>query len=258
MEKEESIGRFRRAVEAPIFGLAAATLMAIVIGVVIAMRHDVRWLLALAWPCAIVMVWEFTRIVAASKVRVRWVTLCGAVVSGAALLVLYVALAPSDGVLPPPSAEAPPIGSLRFVTATLEIEFKQSTGQTAARIEAELHNDSNRPISFHAVTAGNINGIAFDVNKVEFDGYVPAHESSFLISNRVTDVPINEQTDIKDPNVVGIYEYDLAYRYTGEEKFVRRSARGLKIASWSIIKRGPVGTVTKTPVLIIIYNVVEE
>jgi hypothetical protein len=179
------------------------------------------------------------------------------------LLILYLSLAPTSeapaGLSGPLSDDtAPPIGSLRYVTARMEIEFKQSTGQTAARIVVEIHNDSSKLISFHAVTAGNINGIAFNYNKVEFDGLIPAHESTLLISNRVTDIPIQQQTDIKDPSVVGIYEYDLAYKYIGGGSFTRRSAKGIRIEMWSMIERKPVGSETTIPVLVNFYHEVEE
>lgn len=67
----------------------------IVLGVVVAMRHDVRWLLALAWPCAIVVIYETARICAVSRRRKLWITISGALMSMVALLWLYSDLAPT-------------------------------------------------------------------------------------------------------------------------------------------------------------------
>ena len=87
---------WRKAAEAPLVQGGVALFGGIVVGVVVTMRHDVRWLLAFAWPCAIVVVYEFARICSASKRKTRWFTLSGALISAALLLWLYSALAPID------------------------------------------------------------------------------------------------------------------------------------------------------------------
>jgi hypothetical protein len=149
-----------------------------------------------------------------------------------------------------------PIGSLRFVMATLNLE--RGLHETAGQIKAELHNDTDKTIFFHAVTAGNINGVAFDANKVEFDGYAPPHQSSYLLSKRLTGLHPMPQKGQNDPSFRGIYEYDLHYRYADSDKFSRRTAMGIDMNYWPALRDMKLGDEIVEPVDVRLYNQIEE
>lgn len=150
---------------------------------------------------------------------------------------------------PPPSQappshqkldDAPPLGSLRMGQAQLIIEHKRSTDEIAAQIRVEIFNDTGKLIFFHAVTAGNINGIPFDKDKVQFDGYVYPGKSTFLMSRRIAPIEPLMQKSVSEPSIVGIYDYELHYRYADETDFSRATARGIRINQWM-----PVGDMYK-------------
>jgi hypothetical protein len=151
-----------------------------------------------------------------------------------------------------------PVDTLRYVVAKMELGVKSELKKGAGRIAVELHNDSDRLIKFHAVTAGNINGVAFDFNKVEFDGYIYSHQSTYLVSNRISDIPLTEQADLETPSVTGIYEYDLSYGDAREIGFSRRTAKGVRIAIWFPIMGNPKGMTIEKPTRVLLYNEIEE
>jgi hypothetical protein len=71
-----------------------AAVLTIVLTVMAAMLKDLRWLLALAWPFASIAVWETARTLG---VRVWWArtwAVLGALLSGAALALIYQQLTP--------------------------------------------------------------------------------------------------------------------------------------------------------------------
>jgi len=151
---------------------------------------------------------------------------------------------------------APPIGSLRYVLAGLKMQYSHSTDEMAGQIEVEIENDTDRLIGYHAVTAGNINGIPFHVNKIEFDGYIPAKQSRFLISNRIVGIPVKYPPSMHEPSVTGIFEYDISYGYAGE-KFTRRSSLGCRLEYWNLVPKEP-GTIEKHDIRVVTYSPVEE
>jgi hypothetical protein len=155
---------------------------------------------------------------------------------------------------PPP--DAPDIGSLRYVIAGLTLHYHRATDEMAGQIEVEIANDSDRLIVFHAVTAGNINGIPFHEEKVEFEGYIPAKQSRHLVSKRIVGIPVKFPPSIHEPSVTGIYEYDLFYGYAGE-KFTRRSSLGCKLDLWDLTLKEP-GTKERHDIRVVTYNPIEE
>jgi len=158
-----------------------------------------------------------------------------------------------------PQSTAPPQGALRYVTSSLILEPSHSTHQVAGQIKVEIKNESDKLIFFHAVTAGNINGMAFDVKKVEFDGYISPHESSYLLSNRLTGLIENKNASATVPSFRAIYEYDLQYRYADEKGFSRRSAKGLDITYWPKIPfKSPSSPVMMIPITVRLYSEIEE
>jgi len=50
------------------------------------------------------------------------------------------------------SHSIPPLGTLRFVIATLELTIDQSAKDIAGKITVEIHNDSDKLTYFHAIT----------------------------------------------------------------------------------------------------------
>lgn len=154
----------------------------------------------------------------------------------------------------------PPVGTLQMGTPYLLVERNVHTDEYAAQITVEIKNASNKTIFFHAATAGRINGIWFDQNKVEFDSYIPALGSTILHSRRITELRPLQQKTISDPSFDGVYEYDISYRFaeSASKDFPRRTARGLHAQYWHPIPDEKPGTVVKNPLQVSFYNEVEQ
>lgn len=206
-------GGLRRALESPVIGLFAALFFAIVIGVVIAMRHDVRWLLIFAWPCAIAIVYETTRIF---STRSDWKCIIigiFALISGVLLIWLYLILAPETEV--PSKAEdtkllfgceraklpsrAPPSGRIAILDPAYFSEGGHATGlggrigdpgevwdwepyRQTITYECKVINYGSVPIfNLHfALRASFYNGPSANFNK---DAPVYSYDHDVLIQN---------------------------------------------------------------------------
>lgn len=141
----------------------------------------------------------------------------------------------------------------------MHIDIDGITKKAAGQIEVEIHNDSDKLIKFHAVTAGNINGIAFNQNKVEFDGFINPRQSTLLLSKRVPGIPIKRGNINSDnPDLRGIYEYELVYYAAENENCKRKSVRGLDISYWLPAIKMRSGTKKMDSITVKIYNEVEE
>ena len=125
--------------------------------------------------------------------------------------------------------DTPPIGSLHFITAALELDHSKQSDQWAGQVKVEIENATDKLIFFRAITAGNINGMAFADNKVIFEGYIEPRERTTLFSNRIIGFNVDLKAGFSKPSALAIYEYDLAYRFADEKEFSRESARGLRI-----------------------------
>jgi hypothetical protein len=111
---------------------------------------------------------------------------------------------------------------------------------------------------FHATTAGRINGVPFDHNKVEFDGYADPKQSVYLVSNRLASIPLPDGLDLNNPSMDGVYEYELQYKEATEDRFSRRTAKGIHIQQWLPIPSKPAGTQVVIPVRVILRDEIEE
>ena len=122
----------------------------------------------------------------------------------------------------------PPIRSLQYRHASLEISMSQSRREFSGFLIIELQNTTDKIISFRATTMGRINGIVFDTRKDSLNGYAYPHQKSYLVSRQFTEIPltIREKGNIE---LCGIYEYKLVYRYVGAKSFQRKTARGITI-----------------------------
>jgi hypothetical protein len=87
---------------------SACMFATIVLTVVAVMVHDFRWISGLAWPFAIVAIWEFSRLYFSRRAVVISVTLVSGLTSAALLGWLYFALAPSETLSPIPQPPSPP------------------------------------------------------------------------------------------------------------------------------------------------------
>jgi len=147
---------------------------------------------------------------------------------------------------------APEIGTLQFQFANMYVEIKESTNEVAGKIEVELENSSERTLRYRVITAGNINGVPFSDQKVEFEGFIYPKKPIRLVSSRILNIPLKMPQNLKDPSLVGIYEYDISYGYAGE-KLTRRSARGCRIECWHLKRKEP-GSKTEIPLTVITYD----
>ena len=157
-----------------------------------------------------------------------------------------------------PAQVSPPIGSLQFKIAILEVGLSRSLNQAAAQIKIEIFNNTDKTIFFHAVTAGQINGIAFDQNKVEFDGYISPRDSNYLLSRRITEIPLGQNQTLIHPAFDGLYEYSLHYRYIDETFFSRLTAKTISIMCYNPLAKEPVGTITAYETTVNTYAEKEE
>jgi hypothetical protein len=152
----------------------------------------------------------------------------------------------------------PKIGSLRYINAIMKIGHYQSTNVFSGQIIVEISNDSDNLIYFTAETAGSINGIAFDNNKVTFDGYIFPRQTTSLYSARIIGIPVTFGSQPDKPSFLGIYEFDIRYRFADEKEFSRRSTRGIRIENWTPYENKPVGNKIEIPVNVVFYNHIEE
>ena len=88
-------GRLQPALQSTFFWGCIAMVAAIVLAVVAAMIHDIRWVLIFAWPFAIFAAWEFARICSTKKSVVLSAAGIAIVITGVLLGWLYFALAPT-------------------------------------------------------------------------------------------------------------------------------------------------------------------
>jgi hypothetical protein len=153
----------------------------------------------------------------------------------------------------------PPIGTLRYVSAQLTLGMRNAPHDISGQITVEIHNDANKTIFFHAITAGNINDMPFDRDKVTFDGYISAGQSITILSKRLTRLAQLPVKDSSQPSFKGVYEYDLSYRYADDKVLSRRTARGIVIEHWSPVEeKQPKGTTITVPIKVMLYSSIEE
>ena len=78
----------------PLIQFCISLAAAIVLAVLAAMLKDLRWLLFAVWPLAVAAQWEFMRLRKSDQIR-GW-TFYGSIISGAALVLFYLALSPEN------------------------------------------------------------------------------------------------------------------------------------------------------------------
>lgn len=234
-------------------------------------HSDIAWYGSVVLAAALVLLAMIVAVRGEKKAerkgaRKRMLPLIGMLVSGTAFVACFVwYMAPArEPVADKPdsiqTADIEPlkVGTLRFVTANVEVERSQSTNESAATVKVEIINDSDKLIFFHAVTAGNVNGIAFDPNKIQFDGYAFPHKETYLYSRRVPGLTLAVDNTVSQATVKAIYEYDIQYKYVEEKRFSRRTARGINISLFGELPYKEPGTVSYKSVQVRYYNEVEE
>ena len=154
----------------------------------------------------------------------------------------------------PSEQHNPKVGALRLVAPTLRVDLFSSKGEVTAQVQAQMINDSDRLIQFHATTAGNINGIWFDFNKVEFDGYAQPHQQFYLLSAKIKEIKPPPDTDQNFLQVVAIYEYKLDYKFVSESSFSRTTEKGIRIEQDVPMRIGKRGDIKTVPFICSFYN----
>jgi hypothetical protein len=107
MEGNQQSRQVQAALQSTLFWGCFATVATIVLAVVAAMIHDIRWVLLFAWPFAAFAAWEFARVCSARKGLIRLATSISTLVSGVLLGWLYFALTPAEQ--PSPQAMNSPV-----------------------------------------------------------------------------------------------------------------------------------------------------
>ncbi len=154
--------------------------------------------------------------------------------------------------------ESPKIGSIRMIQSNLQVKLSVSKSDAEVQVQAELINDSDELIQFHAITAGNINGVWFNVNKVEFDGYAYPHQPFYLLSNKVEIRKPSKENNQDYLKLVAVYEYTLHYKFAAEVAFSRITQRGIKVEQEVYLKLGKRGTQKVIPYVSQTYGELEE
>jgi len=88
--------RLQSGLQSTLFWGSLSMVAAIVIAVVAAVIHDIRWILIFAWPFAVFAAWEFARNLSSKTSVVRTSTAVAGLILAALLYGLYVSLAPLD------------------------------------------------------------------------------------------------------------------------------------------------------------------
>ncbi len=152
-----------------------------------------------------------------------------------------------------------PVGTIHCRLADLKVEVRRSDKRSSGRIEVELFNSSEYLLQFHVSTAGNINGVAFAQERVEFDGYINPKSTAYLISDTLLDIPFNTDSSMNLPWVYGIYEYDLNYKTFHQQRYSRRTDKGIRIVQqWEPFIKVESRTVVEIPIRTVFYNEIEE
>ncbi len=101
MSFSENIEKLRRAAEAPLAQGCGALAVGTVASVYISMRpHDVRWLLGLPWACAIIVSWEFARVLTSNKRKKIASAVLTSMLAGVLCIWIYAKLAPIPDAIP--------------------------------------------------------------------------------------------------------------------------------------------------------------
>jgi hypothetical protein len=157
------------------------------------------------------------------------------------------------------TADSPPIGSIRYITATLILDHSHSLDEWAGQVQVGLENTTDKLIFFRAMTAGNINGMAFAAEKVTFEGYIQPRDHTKIFSNRIVGFKIDPHAGFIEPIAVAFFEYDIGYGFIEEKTFHRRTAKGLRIEFRSPLPDDrPVGSVIQGQTTVIFYQEREE
>jgi hypothetical protein len=155
--------RVQSALQSTLLWGCISTALAILIAVVAAMIHDIRWALFAAWPFAVFAVWEFTRHFSENKFVVQSIT-GGSVIFFVILLGrLYAALAPGAVT----STGRPLDEILPGFASGLMVKADDST-EVRRKYQFEFHTPEGAKAAFYLSAS---NRYAFSVTDVHGDPY---------------------------------------------------------------------------------------
>ena len=113
------VSKIRELFEKPIPGLCLAIIVGVPASVIIAMRHDARWLLVVPWVCLVVIAWEAARVFKFSRGTAALTAALTSIPAATMFFALYAALVPdSPASLPASNTVAPPLDNSMSFSCT--------------------------------------------------------------------------------------------------------------------------------------------
>lgn len=154
---------------------------------------------------------------------------------------------------------SPPIGSLRYITAVLDIGHSKSSDKWAGQVQVTFENTTDKLLFYRATTAGGINGVAFGAGPWIFDGYLQPKDRTVIMSTRLVGFDVDPNAGFDQPIALAIFEYDIAYRFIEESAFSRRTTKALRIAFRGPLPNNlPVGSIHQSQTMVMFDRQSEE
>ncbi|AZG76288.1 hypothetical protein [Methylocystis rosea] len=141
------------------------------------------------------------------------------------------------------------IGSLIYVTGTMEIHHKITNNYTFGRMTFDIRNNTDTLLFYTAKLFGNINGVEVNKDREEFSGYIHPRATQRLLSSMANDIKPIKSDSAHDPTFVGVLRYEIKYKGVDERDFVRETAQTLTYNSWVTFTGKPNIQVDKLTVL---------
>jgi hypothetical protein len=126
----------------------------------------------------------------------------------------------------------PPIGTLQYVTAALEVERRIGTKDTAAQIVVTLRNTNPFLMRFQAKMIGDVNGMTSPRGEITFDGSAYANSDVMIRYDRLSSIKMPDENDITTPALLGTARYQIMYWAAENEVVKRVSGKTLRIEIW--------------------------
>lgn len=96
MTEDSWVESTRKLFERPIPGICAALIIGVLVSVIVAMRHDVRWLLIVPWASVTTIVWEAVRISGKSRKVSAVLSATSTIPTATICWIIYLALTPIE------------------------------------------------------------------------------------------------------------------------------------------------------------------
>ena len=153
--------------------------------------------------------------------------------------------------------EDPPVGGLQFITSILDVDYAMVSKRFHARVRMEIRNTTGRLIQYEGSTAGRINGMAFQSERVPIKAFVYPDQVHYIISTRLFDLELLDEQKGKSPIIDAFFEYELVYGFAGSAEKRRKASKGVRVSLWGPLIDKSHGTVEERKIVTEIYEETE-